>query len=81
MVSKSLTTCMCKVCFSHDFLQEHLHSPLHILVKELVQLFWTMCTVMEVSLPSCTVTTNIIRVTVHTMLMLESGVKVIGLQQ
>ena len=66
---------------THYFIQKHLHSPLHILVKELVQLFWTMCTVMEMSLLSCTVTTTIIRVTVDTVLMLESGVKVIGLQQ
>ena len=68
-------------CFPHYFLQEHLHSPLHILVRELVQLFWTMFTVMAVSPPSLTVTTTITRATVDTALMLESGVKVIGLQQ
>ena len=62
------------------FIQELLHFPLHTSVKELVQLFWTMFTVMVVSPLSWTVTTTIIKVTVHTALMLESGVKVIRLQ-
>ena len=51
-------------------LQEHWHSLLHTLVRELDPSCWTMFTVVGVSPPFWTVTTSI-RATVHTMLMQE----------
>ena len=58
-----------------SFLQEHLHSLLHTLVKALDQFCWTMFIVMAVS-PLYLIVTTSIKATASTMLMLGSDVKV-----